>query len=296
MNEQETQSSIHIPVLLNEIIEHLDLSEGDVVFDGTLGGGGYTRAIAHQVGPTGHVIATDQDQDAIDRFNTKLVPQVVVHHSPFALVGQWVEPHSLDGAVLDLGISSDQLHDRERGISFQDLDAPLDMRMNQSLDNHLTAWGILHTWEEEEIANMIYRYGDERYSRRIARAIVTLRSTGEMETVGDLIHAVTGGREIQGKIHPATKTFQALRIAVNNELGQLEQFLQVVPQYMKPGGRLVIVSFHSAEDRIVKQTFKQWRMDNLGTVITKKPVAPTREEISQNPRSRSSKLRTFEFT
>lgn len=287
--------SIHIPVLLHEVIDALDLHPGDTVFDGTLGGGGYTKAIADRVGVKGRVFATDKDTDAIGRFDTGDYPTVEIVHSGFARVADICGRAALDGAVLDLGISSDQLADRERGISFQDLEAPLDMRMNQSVDNHLTAWGILNTWEQDEIADMLYHYAEERRSRPIARSIVAQRELGQMETVGDLVRAIEQVVSRRGKVHPATKTFQALRIAVNDELGELERFLKAVPQCMKTGGRLAIVSFHSLEDRLVKQTFRDWEQQGVGTRAHKKPIAPTDSEIAQNPRSRSSKLRTFIF-
>lgn len=288
-----TDKSIHIPVLLHEVIDALDLQKGDTVFDGTLGGGGYTRAIADKVGSTGRVIATDKDTDAIDRFDTTAYAQVELVHSAFSQVAEICGDASLDGAVVDLGISSDQLADRERGISFQDVDAPLDMRMNQSEDNKLTAWGILNSWEEEEIADVIYHYADERRSRAIAKSIVAQREEGEMETVGDLLRAVEQVSPRRGKVHPATKTFQALRIAVNDELGELERFLKAIPQCMKPSGRVSVVSFHSAEDRIAKHIFREWEQAGLGKRATKKPVTPTDEEVQHNPRARSSKLRTF---
>lgn len=296
MNTQQEDKSIHIPVLLQPVIDYLNLEPGDIVFDGTLGGGGYTRAISQEVGPHGRVIACDQDQDAIRRFGQNQPENVVVHHGRFSEVARYVESDSLDGAVVDLGISSDQLEET-RGISFRDLEAPLDMRMNQSEDNHLTAWGILNTWNEEEIADAIYHYGEERRSRPIARSIVEARDRQEMETVGDLVKAIEQViRRGNSKTHPATKTFQALRIVVNDELGELERFLQEIPVCMKTPSRLVVVSFHSLEDRITKQVFRKWKEEGRGTVITKKPVIADEEELVGNPRARSAKLRIFEFT
>lgn len=289
-----TKSSIHIPVLLQEVIHYLDAQPGDVVFDGTLGGGGYTREILRYSKDGIWVVATDQDKDAVERFGTH--PQVEIHHARFSQLEEVVGERKLDAAVLDLGISSDQLNDRHRGISFAEGDAPLDMRMNQSTEHELTARDILHSYSEEEIADILYLYGEERRSRPIARSIKQCVAAGEMETVDDLVNAVTKVVPRRGKINPATRTFQALRIAVNDELGELERFLVVIPNVMREKSRLVIVSFHSLEDRIVKHTYRRWKEEGRGEIITKKPVIPTDEEVKENPRSRSSKLRAFEFT
>ena len=251
--------------------------------------------ISDQVGPGGRVIACDQDQDAIDRFDDAHYANVELHHVNFEAVDEVVAPHSLNGVVLDLGISSDQLADQNRGISFQNPDAPLDMRMDASEDNHLTAWGILNTWEEAEIADALYLYGDERHSRRIARAIVERRDEGAMETVGDLYETIHQVLPRRGRIDPATKSFQALRIVVNDELGSLTRFLEKLPSCLAPQARVVIVTFHSKEDRIVKQQFKQWKEEGRGTILTPKPVGPSEEEREANPRARSSKLRAIEL-
>ncbi len=215
-------------------------------------------------------------------------------HANFSAITE-ITDELFDGLVLDLGISSDQLEDRQRGISFKHTDAPLDMRMNASDGNHLTAWGILHSWEESEIADALYKYADERYSRRIARAIVARRSDNKLESVGDLLETIESVVRRSGKIHPATKTFQALRIVVNDEIGNLERFLQNVPSVIKPGARLVVVSFHSLEERVVKHAFRKFEQDELGRRGVKKSLAPTRDELSVNPRARSARLRSFIF-
>jgi 16S rRNA (cytosine1402-N4)-methyltransferase len=287
--------SAHTPVLLQQVLEYLAPQPGCVIFDGTLGGGEYTRAISQAVGREGKVIAIDQDSEALSRFDIQAYVNVELHHTNFDELHQLVSPHSLDGVVLDLGISSDQLADEERGISFKNLDAPLDMRMNASESNKLTAWGILNTWSGQEIADALYHYGDERASRKIARAIVAQRDAGEMETVGDLYQAIHGCLPRRGKIDPATKSFQALRIVVNDELGSLERFLEQLPEYLASGARVVIVSFHSKEDRIVKQQFKQWKQENIATILTPKPIRPTDQEVRDNPRARSAKLRAIQF-
>lgn len=290
----ETRSSVHTSVLLQEVIDHLHLTVGDNVFDGTYGGGGYSRSIAEHIGPTGHIYATDQDNDVVATLQKTLPAHITLHHANFSDVVDIV-PVKLQGAVLDLGISSDQLDSQVRGISFRHDDAPLDMRMDASPDNHLTAWGILHTWEEKEIADMIFLYGGDRSSRKIARAIVGRRGTNSLETVKDLVETIESVCPRRGRIHPATQTFQALRIVVNNELGHLEKFLETIPSVMAEGGRLVIVSFHSLEDKIVKQAMRDWKHKKMGTSITPKPVLPSREEVRRNPRSRSARLRSFIF-
>lgn len=287
--------SSHIPVLLQTVTDYLKAQEGGTVFDGTLGGGGYTRLISDQVGQSGRVIACDQDIEAINRFNTSRYSNVELHHTNFDQIDDLVDAGSLDGVVLDLGISSDQLSDEERGISFKNLDAPLDMRMNASESNMLTAWGILNTWSEQEIADALYHYGDERASRKIARAIVVRREAGEMQTVGDLYHAIHDCIPRRGRIDPATKSFQALRIVVNDEMGSLKRFLEKVPEYLAPGARVVIVSFHSKEDRIIKQQFKQWKEEGVATILTPKPISPTDQEARDNPRARSAKLRAIKY-
>ena len=292
--EASVDQPVHVPVLLQEVIEHLDLGKGETVFDGTYGAGGYTRAILERVNPTGRVVATDQDPQVIKREQKKTPDNVTLVHANFSEISE-ISEEKFDGLVLDLGISSDQLEDRERGISFRFPEAELDMRMNTSPDNHLTAWGILHSWEEKEIADAIYKYADERYSRRIARAIVARRGESKLETVGDLIETIESVVKRSGKIHPATKTFQALRIIVNNEIGNLETFLQNVSKVTAPGARLVIVTFHSLEERTVKHAFRDMEHTGLGKRGIKKSLAPTRDELKINPRARSARLRSFIF-
>ena len=294
--------SVHIPVLLHEVTEYLKPHKGDVIFDGTYGGGGYSRAILEAIGTQGRIIATDQDREVVvretARNKTDGVTNIHLVHANFSeiqTVAQEAAIDAFDGLMLDLGISSDQLENRERGISFQHPDAPLDMRMNAAEDNFLTAWGIVNSWEEQELADVLFHYGGERNSRRIARGIVQARERQYIETVGDLLAVIETATPGRGKTHPATKTFQALRIVVNNELGSLETFLEQVPQVAKKGTRVVIVSFHSLEERIVKQAFRTWKQDKAGTIDTPKSVGPTREEEKTNRRSRSARLRSFTF-
>ena len=240
-----SEELVHVPVLLQEVLEYTNAQASEVVFDGTYGAGGYSRALLERVGGSGRVIATDQDPTVHAReINQNLPDNLTLVHANFRELEKVTEESGVekfDVFVLDLGISSDQLADRERGISFQYEDAPLDMRMNTSEGNDLTAWGILNVWEEEEIADLLYRYADERASRKIARAIVERREEGELDTVGDLTQAVsTVIKPFRGS-NPATKTFQALRIAVNKELEVLEDFLDKVEAYAAPGARVVVV-------------------------------------------------------
>jgi len=296
----QTGETVHVPVLLQSVIQCCEPGSGHTVFDGTYGAGGYSDALLEIVAETGIVIATDQDPEVINRSQNQTSNRpknLLLHHANFSQIDEVLEKEGIaqiDCAVLDLGISSDQLEDETRGISFKHLDAPLDMRMNNSEGNDLTAWGIINVWEEEEIANMLYNNADEHKSRRIARNIVEQRKRGSIETVGDLINIIHQSIGSGGKTNSATKTFQALRIEVNRELAHLQTFLEKVIPLLKTCGKLGIVSFHSIEDRIVKQTFRQWKQEEIGVIITKKPISPTREELQKNKRARSAKLRVFQ--
>lgn len=288
--EAEGDRSVHISVMPREILAALAPQPGGVFADGTLGGGGHTRLLAEAVGPTGKVVAVDRDPAAIARaeINLRGMPVLLAQANfdelPEVLAEAGVE--QIDGAVLDLGLSSDQLADRERGFSF-DSEGELDMRFDPTSGE--PAWRLLAHLRENEIADLIYQYGEERCSRRIAREFVATRKHGAIKSVRDFAdlvrRCVPRGAD---RIDPATRTFQALRIAVNDELGSLRRALAALPDRLKPGGVLAILSFHSLEDRIVKEAF---RSDERLEVVTKKPLIATDEEISQNPRSRSAKLR-----
>jgi 16S rRNA (cytosine1402-N4)-methyltransferase len=288
--DAERDGSVHISVMPREILAALAPKPGGVFADGTLGGGGHTRLLADAVGPTGKVIAVDRDPAAIARAEIHLkgmpvlLAQANFDELPQVLPEAGVE--QIDGVVLDLGLSSDQLADRERGFSF-DSEGELDMRFDPTAGE--PAWRLLGRLRENEIADLIYQFGEERCSRRIAREFVSARKQGPIKSVrefADLVRrCVPRGVD---RIDPATRTFQALRIAVNDELGSLRRALADLPAILKPGGTIAILSFHSLEDRIVKEAF---RSDERLEIVTKKPLIATEEETSQNPRSRSAKLR-----
>lgn len=280
----------HVPVLLSEVLYWLAPRPGATMVDGTLGGGGYAAALCDLVGPLGRVIALDVDPAAVRRgaelFRNK--PVALVHGS-FADLPEHLRELGacpVDGIVLDLGVSSDQLGDSERGFSFQS-SGKLDMRFDPGRGE--PAYRLLARLSERELADLIYRYGEERHSRRIARGIVAARQRHpitQADELAALVRRLVPRR--RDRIDPATRTFQALRIAVNAELESLEKALAELPGVLRPGGRLVIVSFHSLEDRLVKGAF---RADPRLRVLTKKPVIPGVDEVSSNPRSRSAKLR-----
>ena len=285
-------SPAHVPVLLDEVVDWLAPRSGAVLLDGTLGGGGHTAALAKIVGPSGMVIALDRDPAAIAvaERNLAALPVKLVHGNfcDLAEVLEQLEVPVVDGVVLDLGISSDQLTDSERGFSFSGT-GPLDLRFDPTSGE--PAWRLLNRLSAEHLADLVYQYGEERYSRRIARAIVARRQKQPIETAAELAELVRhcvprsrGGR----RIDPATRTFQALRIAVNDELKSLEIALRRIPDCMRPEARMAVISFHSLEDRRVKQAFRD---DKRMEVLTPKPVRPNEKEITENPRSRSAKLR-----
>lgn len=282
----------HVPVLLDEIVEWLQPAPGKVLVDGTLGGGGHTRALAQRVGPGGLVIALDRDPAALESAGGGLrglpIKLVESNFAELPEVLEQLEIQAVDGIVLDLGLSSDQLADRGRGFSF-DAEGPLDLRFNPHEGR--PAWQLLETLDAEKLANLIYEYGEERYSRRIARKIVDRRRQQPIRTAAELAALVRSclprpaGRP---RIDSATRTFQALRIAVNEELASLETALKRFPDCLKPGARVAVISFHSLEDRRVKQAFRD---DPRYQALTRKPLLPSETEVARNPRARSAKLR-----
>ena len=289
MSERE---SVHIPVLLDEVVHWLEPQSGRVLVDGTMGGGGHTRALADLVGPGGQVVSLDRDGEAIARAQRELAGlPVTIVQANFANLPEVLEElhiERVDGVVLDLGLSSDQLADESRGFSFA-ASGPLDLRFDPERGE--PASRLVNRLKAEHLADLIYAYGEERHSRRIARAIVDRRRREPIETAGDLAEivrrAVPGPRK-KGQIDPATRTFQALRIAVNEELKSLEIALRRIPDCLNVGGRLGIISFHSLEDRRVKEAFRD---DPRLESLTKKPIRPGDEECQDNPRSRSAKFR-----
>ena len=283
---------LHVPVMLDEVVHWLEPRAGQTFVDGTLGGGGHTEALARRVGPSGLVIALDRDPAARDAAERRLaglpVKLVASDFRELDVVLAQLEVPAVDGIVLDLGLSSDQLADESRGFSF-DAQGPLDLRFDPSSGE--PAWQVLETIGETELANLIYRYGEERHSRRIARNIVKRRSETPIRTAAQLAQIVRAsvprGPDAR-RIDPATRTFQALRIAVNDELGALERSLATFPACLAPQGRFAVISFHSLEDRMVKEAF---RGDQRLEPLTRKPLRPSETEIEHNPRARSAKLR-----
>lgn len=289
MSEQLPQ---HVPVMLDEIVHWLAVREGQTIVDGTLGGGGHTRALAERVGRSGRVISLDRDPAALAAAEQNLqglsVTLVESNYCDLPEVLQQLDVEYVDGVVLDLGLSSDQLADPQRGFSF-DSPGPLDLRFNP--DEGEPASRLVNHLREQNLADLIYAYGEERYSRRIARAIVEERRKKPIETAAELatlVRRVVPRSNKGERIDPATRTFQALRIAVNEELKSLEIALKRMPDCLRTGGRLAIISFHSLEDRLVKEAFR----DNPRyEPLERKPIRPHPQEVARNPRARSAKLR-----
>ncbi|MGB3491322.1 MAG: 16S rRNA (cytosine(1402)-N(4))-methyltransferase RsmH [Elainellaceae cyanobacterium] len=285
----EPDSFFHIPVLLQEAIAGLALKPGGRYLDATVGGGGHSLEILRSH-PDIQLVALDQDQQAIAAAQQRLADygdRVQFHHCNFSDYHPDAD-EKFDGILADLGVSSVQFDQAERGFSFRH-DAPLDMRMNSQ--QSLTAAEMINHEDEKQLADLIYTYGEERLSRRIARNIVQARPIQTTKELADVIWKNVPNSYRRGRIHPATRTFQALRIAVNRELDALETLIQHAPDWLNSEGRLVIISFHSLEDRIVKFGFRD---HPLLTVITKKPMVPNEQEVRHNPRARSAKLRTAE--
>ena len=286
--------STHIPVLIEEVLQFLEPRAGGRFIDATLGAGGHTLAILERTAPDGRVLAIDQDESALASAKVTLESfgsRVVFVHSNFRMVGEIAEEQGFtgcDGALADIGISSMMVDDPSRGFSFM-REGPLDMRMDRTQE--LTAAGVVNTFSEKEIAGILYTYGEERRSRPLARSIVRSRPLNLTTDLVRAIQRVSGGPR-HGQIHPATRTFQALRIYVNDELKSLEDFLDSSMTVVRPGGRLVVITFHSLEDRIVKQKFRASAVP--GRALTKKVVTGTDEEVRRNPRARSAKLRAWE--
>jgi 16S rRNA (cytosine1402-N4)-methyltransferase len=296
----------HVPVLLKEAIEFLNIKRGGTYLDATVGLGGHSFEIAKRLGAPGHLIGVDRDPAALEIAervvgHRSLVggqeqdwPKVELVHASFADFAYGQRPKTIDGLIADVGVSSLQLDDASRGFSFQ-ADGPLDMRMNTQ--SGMTAEQVVNEVDEVTLANLIYEFGEERRSRRIARAIVRSRPISTTAQLAAVISAAARPmNQAERKIHPATRTFQALRIYVNHELNELRALLEAAPQMLKPGGRLVIISFHSLEDRIVKDALRGGAKLGHYKPLTKKPVTATHDEIDRNPRSRSAKLRAAERT
>lgn len=288
------EATQHVPVLAAEVITSLQPTAGQVFVDGTLGGGGHARMLAEAVCPGGLVIGLDRDAAAVERTSISLegLPVRAMHanYSDLPEVLTELKIEKVDGILLDLGLSSDQLRDAERGFSF-DSSGPLDLRFDTTRGE--PAWRLIERLSGEHLAELIYEYGEERFSRQIARRIVEIRRKQPIRMAAELARVVRASipRGHNERIDPATRTFQALRIAVNEELKWLDVALRRLPECLKTNGRLAIISFHSLEDRRVKTSFRE---DDRLRVLTRRPIRPTEAEVADNPRSRSAKLRVAE--
>jgi len=290
----------HDPVLLEEVLELLEIAEGKTVVDCTLGRGGHASAIARRLGDTGLLVGMDVDPRNLEFASRRLEGTGVgvrLFHANFAELEDVLSAcgvKRVDAVLADLGLSTNQLLDASYGLSFA-VEAPLDMRIDPR--SRVTAADIVNRWSEREIADLLYRLADERASRRIARRIVERRSVSPIRTtseVAQLVYDAIGRGSPRDKIDPATRTFMALRMAVNEEVDNLRRLLEVAPKCLHHGGRLGVISFHSGEDRLVKLALRAAEQTGIGKVITKKPVTCSEREIDRNPRSRSAKLRVLQ--
>ena len=305
----------HIPVLFHEIMDIMAPKAGEVFVDCTLGGGGHSRGFLERMGDDGRLIGIDQDTNALKAAQDNLAEfgeRVTYVHSNYnnldEILNQYA-PDGVDGILFDIGVSSHQLDEKDRGFSYMQ-DAPLDMRMDQS--RKFSAWDVVNTYSEDELHRIIKEYGEERWAKRIAKFIVDFRKDKSVDTTGELVdiikRAIPKGAREEGS-HPAKRTFQAIRIEVNDELGVLTRTISVAAKHLKKGGRLGIISFHSLEDRIVKEQFRYLASDCICPpelpfcqcdkvsevkILTRKPVTATEEELAANSRSKSAKFRAVE--
>jgi len=288
----------HVPVLFQEALDFLRVRPGATIVDCTLGLAGHAEGIVRQLGSAGHLIGFDRDPEALELARARLArvcdelgsqaPKVTLIGEAFSRIAEHVVPVSTDGLLADFGVSSLQFDEARRGFSFQ-ADGPLDMRMDTR--SGPTAEQVVNETSERELANLIYEYGEERRSRTVARAIVRGRP---VTSTAQLARIVASAVPPMKHIHPATRTFQALRIFVNQELHEIRALLEAAPGLLKPSARLVVISFHSLEDRIAKDSFRAGAQKGIWKVLTRKPVTAKEEEINRNPRSRSAKLRAAE--
>lgn len=288
---------MHRPVLLHEVIDYLNLTPGKKILDCTLGGGGHARAILEHITPNGILIGIDQDEEALKAAGETLkgfkdnIRLVRGNFRDLEAILTGLSIGDFDGVIYDLGISSLQLEKEERGFSIK-LAGPLDMRMDR--DGKIDAGYLVNKLKEPELAQIIEKLGEEHYARRIARAIISKRPITNTHELAEAVMRAVPPSYRHGRIHPATRTFQALRIAVNDELKALEASLTAVVKYIKRGGRICVISFHSLEDRITKQLFNEFGKMKMLRVITRKPIRPQNEEILLNVRARSARLRVAE--
>lgn len=291
----------HTTVFLTEGVDALAITQNATIVDATLGAGGHAMRIIRELGPQGHYIGIDADPVAVSAASETLhgKPHITLCVGNFRDIDSILNDKGIgtvDAILADLGWRMEQFSGNGKGFSFR-INEPLIMTYGDPTHYQFTAKDIVNEWEAENIQNILEGYGEERYARRIATAIVNARERGHILTTFDLVSIIEAAVPLyyrHGKIHPATRTFQALRITVNDELGALEAFMQHAIMRLKDGGRLAIITFHSLEDRIVKHTMRAYTHDQWGSLITKRPITPTREEIITNPRARSAKLRVFE--
>jgi 16S rRNA (cytosine1402-N4)-methyltransferase len=294
-----TQQKVrHVSVLFDEVMNFIRARSGGTYVDCTLGLGGHAEGIVRQLGSAGHFIGFDRDPEALELAKVRLAkiceelgseaPQVTLIGEAFSTIAEHVKPASVDGLLADFGASSLHFDEAHRGFSFQ-ADGPLDMRMDTR--SGTTAEQVVNETGERELANLIYEYGEERRSRTVARAIVRGRP---VTSTAHLARIVASAVPPMKFIHPATRTFQALRIFVNQELQEIRALFEAAPKLLKPSARLVVISFHSLEDRIAKDNIREGAQKGIWNVLTRKPVTATEEEINRNPRSRSAKLRAAE--
>lgn len=287
----------HVPVLVEEVMTFLRCEPGRTIVDATLGGGGHASEILKRTAPDGVVIGMEWDEEALSQARNTLMPfgdRAKIFRENFIHLSDFIKAESVDGMLLDLGLSSIQVEKAERGFSFKG-EGPLDMRMDQRLDH--TAADLINRLSLEELEDTLFRFGEERWAKRIARAIVQEREREPIETTQTLrkiVHRAIPRRFHSRRIDPATRTFQAFRIRVNEELDNLGKILETGWKVLKKGGRICIISFHSLEDRMVKETFRRLEKQGEMRLLTKKPVTPSEEEQRKNPRSRSAKLRCAE--
>ncbi len=289
---------LHKPVMVDEVLDYLNLQSGQIILDCTVGGGGHASGILDKIKPDGFLIGIDKDMEILQTAKqalSKTTGKFKLYHADYSDIDEVLRQAEVDkvnGVLLDLGVSSLQFDQADRGFSFAK-EAPLDMRMDRS--RGITAQNLIQRLSETELAELLWKYGEERWSRRIARAILKEKKgvgiTSTIQLAAIVERVVPRGKS---KIHPATRVFQALRIAVNKELDNLEIFLDKIYNYMAVGARIVIISFHSLEDRIVKNKFIENAKQNIFKVLTKKPITPREAEIEENVRSRSAKLRAAE--
>lgn len=289
--------AVHIPVLFKETITGLALRPGMTVVDATFGGGGHARAIAEAIGAKGTLVAFDADADAFRRVDVSTFPSPVIPVvDNFRNLGKVLDEKGIaraDAFLFDLGLSSFSLESSGRGFSFQ-RDEPLLMTFSET-PGEVTAETVVNDWSEETLADIIYGFGEDRFSRRIAKAIVSARETQRITSTKALADVISGVVKAGPKgRHPATRTFQAIRMAVNDEFGAIKEGLRSAMDRLAVGGRIAVISFHSGEDRIVKNLFREFGTEGKVSIITKKPIVPTRDEQKENPRARSAKLRIAE--